>query len=186
MCVVRYAGRVLFQPQALRDSGAPNPQWRVQRIEARGDAGTDWRKHDSPVRWHPIMWPTARTRRNTIWVNADDVGKLNLCATLHKKVLCVKSDIDVLSVLTHINSMNDLARDPKQIGNLIRRARKQRALSQKALGDKAGLRQETISLIESGNAAAKIKTLLAVLAALDLEFRITPRSKGGLGLESEF
>ena len=77
--------------------------------------------------------------------------------------------------------MSDLARDPKQIGNLIRRARKQRALSQKALGDKAGLRQETISLIENGNPAAKIETLLAVLAALDLEFQIAARSKGGTG-----
>ena len=77
--------------------------------------------------------------------------------------------------------MSDLARDPKQIGNLIRRARKQQALSQKSLGDKAGLRQETISLIENGNPAAKIETLLAVLAALDLEFQIAARSKSGRG-----
>ena len=79
--------------------------------------------------------------------------------------------------------MNELARDPKQIGNLIRRARKQRALSQKALGDKAGLRQETISLIENGNPAAKIETLLAVLSALDLEFQIAARARGGRGIE---
>ncbi len=77
--------------------------------------------------------------------------------------------------------MNDLARDPKQIGNLIRRARKRRALSQKGLGDKAGLRQETISLIENGNPATRLETLLAVLAALDLEFQIAPRSKGEKG-----
>jgi HTH-type transcriptional regulator/antitoxin HipB len=74
--------------------------------------------------------------------------------------------------------MNALARDSKQIGNAIRRARKQRGWSQKSLGDKAGLRQETISLIENGNPAAKIETLLAVLAALDLEFQIASRSKG--------
>jgi len=77
--------------------------------------------------------------------------------------------------------MNDLARDPKQIGNLIRRARKRQALSQRALGEKAGLRQETISLIENGNPAARIETLLAVLAVLDLEFQIGPRSKGEKG-----
>lgn len=82
--------------------------------------------------------------------------------------------------------MSDLARDPKQIGNLIRRARKMRALSQKSLGDKAGLRQETISLIENGNPSAKIKTLLAVLAVLDLEFQIAPRSKGGRDKEGYF
>lgn len=82
--------------------------------------------------------------------------------------------------------MNDLARDPKQIGNLIRRARKRHAWSQKALGDKAGLRQETISLLENGNPAAKIETILAVLAVLDLELQIGPRSKGGLEVERYF
>lgn len=72
--------------------------------------------------------------------------------------------------------MNTLARDPKQIGNAIRRARKAQGLSQKELGAKAGLRQETISLIETGNPAARIETLLVILAALNLEFQIAPRS----------
>lgn len=75
--------------------------------------------------------------------------------------------------------MTDLARTPKQIGNLVRRTRKKRGLSQTQLGDIAGLRQETVSLIETGNPAAKLETMLAVLAALDLEFQIMPRSKGG-------
>lgn len=74
--------------------------------------------------------------------------------------------------------MADLARTPKQLGNLIRRSRKKRGLSQTQLGDKAGLRQETISLIETGHPAAKLDTILAILAALDLELRIVPRSKG--------
>ncbi len=82
--------------------------------------------------------------------------------------------------------MNELARDPRQIGNVIRRSRRQLHLSQKALGDQTGLRQETISLLENGNSAAKIETILAVLAGLDLELRIVPRSKGGLGQESDF
>ena len=74
--------------------------------------------------------------------------------------------------------MIDLARSPKQIGNLIRRARKRRALSQQELGTKAGLRQETISLVENGHPSAKIETLLTILSALDLEFQVAPRSKG--------
>ncbi|MGV3661331.1 MAG: helix-turn-helix transcriptional regulator [Prosthecobacter sp.] len=74
--------------------------------------------------------------------------------------------------------MGDLARSPQQIGSSIRRARKKLGLNQQELGDKAGLRQKTISVIETGNPAAKIETLLAVLAALDLEFQIAPRSKG--------
>ncbi|NGN43692.1 helix-turn-helix domain-containing protein [Mesorhizobium sp. CGMCC 1.15528] len=73
--------------------------------------------------------------------------------------------------------MIDMARNPKQIGNIVQRARKKQGLNQTELGIKAGLRQETISLIETGNPAAKLETILAVLAALDLEFRIVPRSK---------
>jgi len=74
--------------------------------------------------------------------------------------------------------MANLARTPKQIGNLIRRTRKKLGWSQTQLGEKAGLRQETISLIETGNPATKLETILAVLATLDLEFQIAPRSKG--------
>jgi HTH-type transcriptional regulator/antitoxin HipB len=73
--------------------------------------------------------------------------------------------------------MSDLARTPRQIGTIIRRTRKRLALSQSALGERAGLRQETISLIENGNPAARLDTMLAVLAALELEFRITARSR---------
>lgn len=80
--------------------------------------------------------------------------------------------------------MTDLARTPKQIGNLVRRARRKRGLSQTELGAKAGFRQETISLIETGNPATRLETILAVLAALDLEVRIVPRSRGG-GAEIE-
>ncbi|MFN4281611.1 MAG: helix-turn-helix transcriptional regulator [Alphaproteobacteria bacterium] len=83
--------------------------------------------------------------------------------------------------------MEDIARTPKQIGNLIRRARKKRGWSQTELGAKAGLRQETISLIENGNPASKLETIFAVLAALDQEFRVAPRSKGQASdLESIF
>lgn len=75
--------------------------------------------------------------------------------------------------------MTDLARTPQQIGAIVRRTRKTAGLSQKDVGEAAGLRQETISLIETGNAATRVDTLLAVLAALDLEFRIVTRSKSG-------
>lgn len=74
--------------------------------------------------------------------------------------------------------MNDLARTPKQIGTIIRRNRKRLGMSQSNLGDRVGLRQETISLIETGNPATRLDTMLSVLAALDLEFHIAPRSLG--------
>ncbi|HEY0294662.1 MAG TPA: helix-turn-helix domain-containing protein [Bordetella sp.] len=73
--------------------------------------------------------------------------------------------------------MSNLARTPQQIGALIRRNRKQLGLSQSALGERVGLRQETISLIETGNPATRLDTLLAVLAALDLELQIAARTR---------
>jgi HTH-type transcriptional regulator/antitoxin HipB len=73
--------------------------------------------------------------------------------------------------------MSALARTPRQVGHVIRRSRKRRGLSQAQLGAMAGLRQETISLIETGNPATKLETIFAVLAALDLEFQIASRSK---------
>lgn len=73
--------------------------------------------------------------------------------------------------------MLELARNAKQFGNAVRNGRRARGWSQTELGERAGLRQETISLLESGNAATKLETMLAVLAALDLELRIAPRSR---------
>ena len=74
--------------------------------------------------------------------------------------------------------MHELARTPKQIGTTIRRKRKRLGMSQSELGDRTGLRQETISLIETGNPATRIDTVLSVLAALDLEFQVASRSRG--------
>jgi HTH-type transcriptional regulator / antitoxin HipB len=105
----------------------------------------------------------------------------------HKVAVYAKEHIDALSDLPHNTHMVDLARNPKQIGILIHRARKKRAWTQKQLGAKAGLRQATVSLIETGNPATRIDTLLALLAALDLELRIAPRSKGwGKIIEESF
>ena len=74
--------------------------------------------------------------------------------------------------------MSDLARTPRQLGNIVRSARKKKGLTQTELGTRSTCRQETISLIECGNPATRIDTLLGVLASLELEIRIAPRSKG--------
>ena len=79
--------------------------------------------------------------------------------------------------------MQELARDPKQIGNLIRNARKRKALSQKELASMAGLRQENISMIENGYASTKLHNLLAILSALDLELQVSLRSTGDWTIE---
>ncbi|TMV72041.1 helix-turn-helix domain-containing protein [Thioclava sp. BHET1] len=74
--------------------------------------------------------------------------------------------------------MKNLARTSKQIGAIIQRTRKQRGWTQARLAERSGLRQETISIIESGEKPSKLPSILAVLAALDLEFTIDPRTKG--------
>jgi HTH-type transcriptional regulator/antitoxin HipB len=80
--------------------------------------------------------------------------------------------------------MQELARNPKQIGNLIRNARKHKSLSQKELASMAGLRQENISMIENGYPSTKLHNLLAVLAALDLELQVSVRSTADWTKES--
>jgi HTH-type transcriptional regulator/antitoxin HipB len=59
----------------------------------------------------------------------------------------------------------------------MRRQRQLANLTQTELGRRAGLRQATISGIESGQDATRIGTICDLLAALDLEVTIAPRSK---------
>jgi HTH-type transcriptional regulator/antitoxin HipB len=73
--------------------------------------------------------------------------------------------------------MSQLARTPKQLGEVLRRSRTLANLTQSQLAARAGLRQATISQIEGGSGATKIETISAVLSALDLELTIAPRSK---------
>ena len=73
--------------------------------------------------------------------------------------------------------MEQIARTPKQFGDALRRRRQEIPLTQKALGSKSSLRQATISGIESGEPGTQLRTLCDMLAALDLELVIRPRSK---------
>lgn len=73
--------------------------------------------------------------------------------------------------------MDTFARTPQQVGALIRRQRRQAALTQSQLGQKMGARQATVSKLESGEPATQLKTLMDALTALNLEFVIRPRSK---------
>lgn len=66
-------------------------------------------------------------------------------------------------------------RSPIQFGAMIRQARKNKNMSQSDLADKIGVRQGTISMIENGNSATKISTMLDILAALGLEVAVKPR-----------
>jgi HTH-type transcriptional regulator/antitoxin HipB len=67
-----------------------------------------------------------------------------------------------------------IARTEKQLGAILRRARKQAGLTQSGL---ANLRQGTVSRLEAGAPAIQLHTLMEALAALNLELVIRPRSK---------
>jgi HTH-type transcriptional regulator / antitoxin HipB len=73
--------------------------------------------------------------------------------------------------------MTRIARTPGQIGQIIQRQRNLRGLSQTALATQVGLRQELISKIEAGSEGTRIGTICDLLAALDLELTVSPRSK---------
>jgi HTH-type transcriptional regulator/antitoxin HipB len=73
--------------------------------------------------------------------------------------------------------MDQIARTPKQLGAALRRRRRLLRLSQAALGARTNLRQETISALENGEPGTQLRTLLDVMAALELELAVRDRSK---------
>lgn len=73
--------------------------------------------------------------------------------------------------------MDQIARSAKHIGAAIRRRRRALGLTQAQLGERASVRQATISTVESGEASTQLRTLFDILAALDLELAIRERTK---------
>ena len=73
--------------------------------------------------------------------------------------------------------MDHFARTPQQLGSLIRRHRRQAALTQSQLGQKMSARQATVSKLEAGEPATQLEILMDALTALDLELVIRPRTK---------
>jgi HTH-type transcriptional regulator/antitoxin HipB len=71
-----------------------------------------------------------------------------------------------------------IARTEKQLGAIMRRARKQAGLTQGSLGERIHLRQGTISRLEAGEPAVQLHTVMEVLSALELELVVRPRSRG--------
>jgi HTH-type transcriptional regulator/antitoxin HipB len=74
--------------------------------------------------------------------------------------------------------MDQIARTAKQMGAIIHRKRRQLQLTQNALGAKIKHRQATISKLEAGEPGIRLGTLLDVIAALNLELVVRPRTKG--------
>jgi len=74
--------------------------------------------------------------------------------------------------------LDAIARNEKQIGAILRRARRKAGLTQEALGDVVHLRQATISHLEAGKPTVQLRTLMATLSSLGLEIVIRQRSRG--------
>lgn len=74
--------------------------------------------------------------------------------------------------------VEQIARNEKQLGAILRRARKKAGLNQSAIGDHVHLRQGTVSRLEAGEPAVQLHTLMEVLSALHLELVVRPRSQG--------
>jgi len=70
-----------------------------------------------------------------------------------------------------------IARTEKQLGAILRRARRQAGLTQSGLGKQIHLRQGTVSRLEAGAPAIQLHTLMEALAALNLELVVRTRSK---------
>jgi HTH-type transcriptional regulator/antitoxin HipB len=76
--------------------------------------------------------------------------------------------------------MSLIVRSPKQLGNIIRRTRRQRSMTQTQLAGLTGLRQELISKIETGHEGTKLSTVFVLFGALGLEIVVEMRTTGGL------
>jgi HTH-type transcriptional regulator/antitoxin HipB len=83
-------------------------------------------------------------------------------------------------------AMTQLIRTPKQLGALVHNARTHRNLTQQALADLVGTGQKTVSRIENGHEGTRLDTLFAIVAALDLDLQLGPRSKGGKNISEIF
>jgi HTH-type transcriptional regulator/antitoxin HipB len=80
-------------------------------------------------------------------------------------------------ILYEVSMNQQIARTEKQLGAILRRARKQAGMTQAGLGKNIHLRQGTVSRLEAGEPAIQLRTVMQALAALGLELVVRARSK---------
>ena len=68
--------------------------------------------------------------------------------------------------------MDYVARVPQQLGSILKSCRAQRELTQRAAGARVGLKQSTVSAIETDASRTSVESLYKLLSALDLELVI--------------
>ncbi|MEQ1664359.1 MAG: helix-turn-helix transcriptional regulator [Bdellovibrionales bacterium] len=72
---------------------------------------------------------------------------------------------------------NHTLRSPADIGPALKLIRNNLHLTQNALSEMTGIKQQTLSAIESGTQLANLKTLFAILSTLNLELVVNQRSQ---------
>jgi HTH-type transcriptional regulator/antitoxin HipB len=73
--------------------------------------------------------------------------------------------------------MSSIVRTPKQLAATLRRYRRQKGVTQGALGHLMHVRQATVSKLESGERGTQIGVLIDALMALNLELVVRPRTE---------
>jgi HTH-type transcriptional regulator/antitoxin HipB len=82
--------------------------------------------------------------------------------------------------------MQMLLVSPKDIGVALRTLRKEKGLSQKELGQRVGLDQKKISLLENGNANCRVDSLFRLLSALELGVVLQSKSNSSTSNQDDW
>ncbi|HZP66985.1 MAG TPA: helix-turn-helix domain-containing protein [Rudaea sp.] len=77
--------------------------------------------------------------------------------------------------------MDYTARTPEQLGTILKSCRTLRRMSQEAAGSRVGIKQTTVSAIETSAASTRVETLYKLLSALELELVIRDKRTACLG-----
>ena len=112
----------------------------------------------------PALWP----EENSAIVFLGDVSRLSIKAVL----CCLRAN----SGLACLRDMKDYSiKTPQQLGAVLEGYRKDRGLTQTAVGSKVGLAQNVVSLLEKSPQRAGLARIFKLLAALELEIVVRPR-----------
>lgn len=72
--------------------------------------------------------------------------------------------------------MQQIMVSPRDLGIMLKELRKQKQLTQAALGDIVGLDQKRVSLMENGNPNIRLNSLFRLLSALDVGMVFEPKA----------
>jgi HTH-type transcriptional regulator/antitoxin HipB len=73
--------------------------------------------------------------------------------------------------------METTTRTPQQLGQAVKARRTAMKLSQTAVGNKVGIKQNTVSVLEIHTPSSTIETLFKALSALNLELVIREKAR---------